>query len=50
MNTLTPVNSLIDNLLYISNQDEWDTTDKDDYNESLKTIKKKNISYYGVCR
>lgn len=43
MNTLTPVNSLIDNLLYISNQDEWDTTDKDDFNESLKTIKKKTF-------
>lgn len=43
MNTLTPINSLVNNLQYYADKKEWDREDEDDFNESLKTIQKKTL-------
>lgn len=42
MNTLTPVNSLIDNLKYIAEQDEINKEDHDEMRESLNVIHSKS--------
>lgn len=43
MNTLTPINSLINSLTYFSEQDNLNEEDKTDFKESLKTIQRKTI-------
>jgi two-component system nitrogen regulation sensor histidine kinase NtrY len=43
MNTLTPINSLVNSLQYYAEQEEWDEDDKSDFRESLQTIQKKTI-------
>lgn len=43
MNTLTPINSLVNSLQYYAEQDEWSADDKVDFKESLKTIQKKTV-------
>jgi two-component system nitrogen regulation sensor histidine kinase NtrY len=43
MNTLTPINSLVNSLHYFADQDEWEADDKKDFKESLGTIQKKTI-------
>ncbi|MGI9526614.1 MAG: sensor histidine kinase [Weeksellaceae bacterium] len=42
MNTLTPVNSLIDNLQYITNQEKITTSDHQEMKESLEVIQSKS--------
>lgn len=41
MNTLTPINSLVNSLQYYAEQDNWDDDDKNDFKISLQTIQKK---------
>lgn len=43
MNTLTPINSLVNSLQYFAEQESWDADDKKDFKESLETIQKKTI-------
>src|SRR5690606_13244710 len=43
MNTLTPINSLVNSLQYYAEQDEWTSDDQLDFKESLKTIQKKTV-------
>ncbi len=43
MNTLTPINSLVNSLQYFAEQETWDADDKKDFRESLETIQKKTI-------
>ena len=43
MNTLTPINSLANSMTYFVEKDSWDTEDKKDFKESLKTIQKKTV-------
>lgn len=43
MNTLTPISALLENLEYLSEQDNWTPDDRNDVKMSLKTIKKKTL-------
>lgn len=43
MNTLTPINSLVNSLQYYADQENWEEDDKSDFRESLQTIQKKTI-------
>lgn len=43
MNTLTPINSLVNSLQYYAEQEEWNSDDQLDFKESLKTIQKKTV-------
>lgn len=43
MNTLTPINSLVNSLQYFSDQENWDEDDRSDFKTSLETIQKKTI-------
>lgn len=43
MNTLTPINSLINSMEYYTEQPQLSAEDNDDFKESLKTIQKKTV-------
>jgi two-component system nitrogen regulation sensor histidine kinase NtrY len=43
MNTLTPINSLVNSLQYYVEQENWTEDDQSDFRESLQTIQKKTI-------
>lgn len=43
MNTLTPINSLVNSLQYYINVDDFTQEDQNDFKESLETIQKKTI-------
>lgn len=43
MNTLTPINSLVNSLQYYAEQEGWSADDQIDFKESLKTIQKKTV-------
>lgn len=43
MNTLTPINSLVNSLQYFADQEDWSQEDKEEFRESLKTIQKKTV-------
>ncbi|MFA5620494.1 MAG: ATP-binding protein [Weeksellaceae bacterium] len=43
MNTLTPINSLVNSLQYFGEQNEWNADDKKDFKISLETIQKKTV-------
>ncbi len=42
LNTLTPIQSLIESTYYLSNLEEWTAEDKEDLKLSMQTVKKKN--------